>query len=127
MEVDDEGDQFYKDAKLNHKMTNTIFTEEEIELALVSNAGLFFFAGFENSSMGMAISMYYLAKNPTAQNRLYEEICDEVEKTGSEYLDYDTVQTMPFLDQVHLLKHPRRQIVILAKIRWFMNLFERFL
>lgn len=53
--------------------------------------------------MGMAITMYFLAKNPDVQERLYDEICDAVEKTGNEQFDYDTIQEMPYLEQVNQL------------------------
>lgn len=102
--IDDEGDQFYKDAKIrNDKASKTVFSEEEIELALIANAILFFFAGFDNSAMGMAITMFFLAKNPDVQARLYDEICDAVEKTGNEHFDYDTIKAMPLLEQVSKL------------------------
>jgi len=102
LEIDEDEDQFYKDAKIDHKISKTVFTEEEIESLLISNVTLFFFAGFDNTAMGMSLAMYFLAKYPDAQARLYEEVSEAVEKAGKQHLDYETVQNMPFLEQVNI-------------------------
>ena len=46
-------DQFEKDAKIEVKSSGNLFTHEEIESALISNALLLFFAGFDTSSTGL--------------------------------------------------------------------------
>ena len=46
-------DQFEKDAKIESKSSTSMFTHEEIEAALISNALLLFFAGFDTSSTGL--------------------------------------------------------------------------
>lgn len=45
-------DQFEKDAKIDAKSGPKLFTQQEIEDALISNALLLFFAGFDTSSTG---------------------------------------------------------------------------
>ena len=45
-------DQFEKDAKIEAKTGAKIFSHQEIEDALISNALLLFFAGFDTSSTG---------------------------------------------------------------------------
>lgn len=47
-------DQFEKDAKVEAKFGGKIFTHQEIEDALISNALLLFTAGFDTSSTGNA-------------------------------------------------------------------------
>ena len=53
-------DQFEKDAKLTSNPRSSdekkyVFSQQEIEDALISNALLLFFAGFEGASTGMVI------------------------------------------------------------------------
>jgi len=83
-------------------MENTSFTEEEIEVALVSNALLLFFAGFDTTSSGMSLVTYFLAKNPIVQEKLFEEVQDAISQNiGDQKLDYYVIQAMPYLDQVY--------------------------
>jgi cytochrome P450 len=48
----EEVDQFEKDAKVESKSGDKVFTQQEIEDALISNALLLFFAGFDTTSTG---------------------------------------------------------------------------
>lgn len=99
--MEDDEDQFSKDAKLNHtKVPRKVFSEEGIESVLVSNAISFFFAGFDNSAIGMSLAMYFLAKHPDVQARVYDEVSEAAEKYESEHLDYDTIQKLAYLEQV---------------------------
>lgn len=92
------------DAKLKDKIEATLFSEDEIETVLISNTFLFFVAGFDNSAMGMALVMYFLTVNPDVQERLFREIDEAVAKNDeNEYLDYHTLQTLPYLDQVMII------------------------
>ena len=97
-------DQFEADAKLSEKVPLANFTDEEIEIALISNVLLLFVAGFDTSSTGMAIVMYFLTVNPNVQEKLWEEIDEAIAKNdGNTCLDYNTVQELPYLDQVLIL------------------------
>ena len=99
-------DQFEKDAMLNGSSVNKkppAFTQSELEEAIVCNAFLLFFAGFDTTSTGMAQVVYYLAKNPNVQDQLYEELLEAAEKAGGkEKLGYNEIQTLPYLEMVVL-------------------------
>ena len=59
-----------------------------------------FHLGFETSSTAMAAMCLLLAKTPGVQDRLYEEIQAAINNNnGSPELDYNTIQTLPYLDQ----------------------------
>ena len=47
--------QFEADARLKTNSTKTMFSADEIEASLISNAFLLFFGGFEMSSTGLAL------------------------------------------------------------------------
>uniref|UniRef100_A0AAG5CVY9 Cytochrome P450 n=1 Tax=Anopheles atroparvus TaxID=41427 RepID=A0AAG5CVY9_ANOAO len=66
---------------------------------LTAQAFVFFLAGFETSSTTQSFCLYELAKNPDIQERLREEINQAVEANGGE-VTYDTVMSIPYLDQV---------------------------
>ena len=98
-----DNDQFEADAKLSEKVSLAAFSDEEIEAALISNVLLLFVAGFDTSSTGMGLVMYYLTVNPHVQDKLWEEIEEAINKNGgNERLDYNTVQELPYLDQVFI-------------------------
>jgi cytochrome P450 len=92
-----ENDQFEKDAAIKPSGTVEI-SESDMETYLVANSLLLFIAGFDTSSTIMSMCMYFMAKNPTVQEKLYEEIKEAVEKAGTQSLDYYTVQSLPYLD-----------------------------
>jgi hypothetical protein len=48
--------QFDSDAKIETSTSRKVFSPEEIESFLISNALLMFFAGFDTSSNGMAVT-----------------------------------------------------------------------
>ncbi len=46
---------------------------------------------------------YYLATNPDAQEELFREIEEAVlSNDGDQHLDYNAIQSLPYLDQVKL-------------------------
>ncbi|EZA52989.1 Cytochrome P450 6B2 [Ooceraea biroi] len=77
---------------------------------LVSQAFVFFVAGFETSSTTMSNALYELALNPKVQSRLREEIDQEYAKHGSN-LTYENIKSMPYLDKVfkETLRNIRQQ------------------
>ncbi len=93
-----EDDQFEKDAVVDSGTYK--IAADEIELLLISNAIVLFFAGFDTTSTSLAVTFGFLAKHQDIQEKLYQEINDAMEKEGSKTLDYQTVQTLPYLDQV---------------------------
>ena len=84
----------------NSSSTKGDFTKEELELVVVSNAFLLFFAGFDASSSGMSLAAFFLAKNQECQEKLYQEIKDAVDaNNGNEHLPYNVIQELPYLEQ----------------------------
>ncbi|XP_011638498.1 probable cytochrome P450 6a14 [Pogonomyrmex barbatus] len=75
---------------------------------LVSQAFLFFSAGFETSSTAMTNAFYELALNQKIQDRLREEINQSFAKYGNN-LSYENIKEMIYLDKVFketLRKYP---------------------
>ena len=69
----------------------------ELEDALVSNLLLLFVAGFDTSSNMMTACLFFLARNPEVQERLFHEVNDA---DFNERMDYNTVMGLPYLDMV---------------------------
>ncbi|KAF6202702.1 hypothetical protein GE061_003104 [Apolygus lucorum] len=67
--------------------------------SLVSNAFVFFLAGFETTASTMSYCMYELAKNQDVQEKLYEEV-DTVLKKHNGEPSYNAMHEMPFMEQV---------------------------
>ena len=74
--------------------------EEEVESVLIANSLLMFLAGFDTVSTISSIMLYYMAKNPECQQKLYEEINKAVEEKEDTHFDYQTITNMPYLDMV---------------------------
>ena len=52
----------------------------------------------------MSLISYFLTKNPDVQEQLYREVSDAIQQNGgNEQLDYNTIQSLPYLDQVTML------------------------
>ena len=73
--------------------------ESEYEDMLLGNVFLMLFAGFDTSSTVLSICCAYLAKQQDAQEKLFAEVQEAIESEGSQHLDYNTVQTLPYLDK----------------------------
>ena len=59
-----------------------------------------FIAGFDTVSTSAAIMLYFLAKNPEYQERLYKEICEAVESSETPgQLDYASIMNLMYMDQ----------------------------
>ncbi|TRY73186.1 hypothetical protein TCAL_02546 [Tigriopus californicus] len=95
-----EKDQYDQDAAIHVSRTSSI-PDDEIELFLLSNAFILFFAGFDTSSTIMSVASYFLATHEDVQEKLYDEISEAIaQNDGSDVLDYTTVQALPYLDKV---------------------------
>ncbi|XP_068971333.1 cytochrome P450 6k1-like [Bombus flavifrons] len=66
---------------------------------LVSQATIFFIAGFETSSTTISYTLHELALNPDVQKTLRAELQDALAKTDGK-ITYDMVMTLPYLDMV---------------------------
>ncbi|XP_078694320.1 cytochrome P450 3A6-like [Branchiostoma floridae x Branchiostoma belcheri] len=63
---------------------------------VVANAFLLFIAGYETTATTMAFTLYNLALNQEAQDRVREEINQVME--DRDLVDYEAVHNMPYLD-----------------------------
>ena len=75
------------------------FTEKQIELLLVSNAIMFFFAGFDTQAISLSIVIHQLVKHEEVQDKLLAEIDSVLENSNGE-VAYDTIQNMKYMDMV---------------------------
>lgn len=74
---------------------------------MAGQAYIFILAGYESSSTVMTFFMYELANNPAIQQKVYDEICDVLQKHGK--LSYDALVEMKYLESCideTLRKHP---------------------
>jgi cytochrome P450 family 6 len=74
--------------------------EDELESLLVANVIILFFSGFDTTSSALSLAIGYLAKNQDVQEKLFQEINDAIVNNGVDELDYETIQTLPYLDKV---------------------------
>ncbi|XP_011172813.1 cytochrome P450 9e2-like [Solenopsis invicta] len=80
---------------------------------IVSQAFIFFFAGFDTTSTGMCFAIHELAVNQDVQNRLREEVQHYLAEGNGE-ISYDLLSKMSYMDMViseALRKYPPAVIV----------------
>jgi cytochrome P450 len=89
--------EFEKDAALD---TTGVGFEESLdkEMLLVSNALLFFFAGFDTTSTGMSLIVHNLAKHQEIQDRVSEEI--NTVFGDSDKISFEKLQELKYMDMV---------------------------
>lgn len=89
--VDNEQQQLNNDSSSNKKCLTT----EEI----LSQAFLFFTAGYETTALSLGFISYNLAMNPAVQDKLCEEVDHFMEKYDNK-IDYEMFNEMKYLDMV---------------------------
>ena len=67
---------------------------------IIAQCFLFFFAGFEASSLLLMFIAYELVANPEIQQKLYDEIAEVNEQLQGKRITYDILQKMKYLEQV---------------------------
>ncbi|KAF5285366.1 hypothetical protein FQR65_LT13256 [Abscondita terminalis] len=67
---------------------------------LYAQAGMFFLAGYETSSSALTFCTYELAINPDVQEKLRSEIDEAFSETESNFINYDKLLGMDYLDKV---------------------------
>jgi len=72
---------------------------EETELILIANSLVMFLAGFDTVSSSASIMLYFLAKNPECQEKLYQEVKDAIELNGNDNFDYNTIMNMQYMEK----------------------------
>ena len=77
----------------------------------------FEFPNFElstESTVGMSLVSYFLAKNPDVQEQVFLEVTDAIQQNGgNEHLDYNAIQSLPYLDQVIMFTSYLTLIIVL--------------
>merc|ERR1711970_1334324 len=64
--------------ELDKDKESDVHKDFDMEIALISNAIIFFFAGFETSSTGLAVSVFQFVTNPSIQEKARQEIEDVI-------------------------------------------------
>jgi len=72
---------------------------EEMEKIIIANSLIMFLAGFDTVSNASSLMIYFLAKHQDCQERLYQEIQEAIESTGSTNFDYATIMNMPYMEK----------------------------
>ena len=65
---------------------------------LISQAVIFFVAGYDTTANTIANACYLLATHPDVQDKCYQEISDKCPDRSN--IDYDTLHNLPYLDMV---------------------------
>ena len=77
------------------------FSAAEIEDIVISNALVLFFAGNDTTAAAITSILYFMAMNPEAQEKLYQEISDCVdENEGNLELSHEQLFSMKYMGQV---------------------------
>ena len=92
--------QIQEELEVAKPMKVSSIPKDKVEVMLISNLIMLFFAGMDTSSALLAVLMYCLAKNPEVQEKLFDEINDALASSDDGVLDYNTVQTLPYMDMV---------------------------
>ena len=89
-------DQYDQDMKLEHVSKIKEFDEKTI----VSTAMVVMAAGYDTTALTLAFAAFELAKQPEIQTRLQAEIDEAFACSNGKMPDYNTIQSLPYLDQV---------------------------
>ena len=92
--------QIEQELEVAQPMKASALPKEKVEVMLISNLIMLFFAGMDTSSALLAALMYCMAKNPEVQEKLHDEINDALAQSVDGELDYNTIQTLPYMDMV---------------------------
>lgn len=80
-------------------MPRNCFFIELTDSLLAAQLFVFFIAGFETSSTTMSNALYELALNHEIQDKLRDEIKQELARTGG-VMQYEGIKDMKYLDMV---------------------------
>lgn len=81
-----------------HVIPMTFCLEIEGDVLLAQSA-IFFVAGLETSAITIALALDHLARNPSMQKKLRDEIQEKITENGGE-LNYEAFKEMKYLQQV---------------------------
>ncbi|XP_033751858.1 cytochrome P450 3A11-like isoform X2 [Pecten maximus] len=87
-----------QDDNISLKTPSTSWSRKGITFdEILGNAEVFFFAGYETTTITLSMATYYLALYPEYQDKLRQELTD---KLGSKDLTYDNVREVEYLEMV---------------------------
>eukprot|EP00092_Neocalanus_flemingeri_P027017 GFUD01029298.1.p1 GENE.GFUD01029298.1~~GFUD01029298.1.p1 ORF type:complete len:533 (-),score=113.68 GFUD01029298.1:42-1544(-) len=89
-------DQYEKDMQIDHVSG----IKEIDEKTIVSTAMVFMAAGYDTTAMTLAFAAHELTKKPQIQKKLQQEIDEAYLEADGGTPDYNTIQNLPYLDQV---------------------------
>nr|QZP43538.1 cytochrome P450 monooxygenase CYP9A199 [Ephestia elutella] len=84
-----------EESSVGKKRINRVWSDND----LISQAVLFFVAGFETVSSVMSFGLHELTVNPEIQEKLVQEIKENEIKNGGKF-DYNSIQNMTYMDMV---------------------------
>ena len=70
------------------------------ELAIVTNLMALLVVGYDTTGMTLSYLAYAMSKHPEIQEKLQEEIDQAFDDAGDKFPDYNTVQSLPYLDML---------------------------
>ncbi|EDS34502.1 cytochrome P450 9b2 [Culex quinquefasciatus] len=91
-----EGFATVEESQVGLRNHDRVWTDDE----LAAQAFIFFFAGFETVSITLSLFSYELTKNADIQAKLYQEILATEQQLNGQPLNYETLQSMKYLDMV---------------------------
>ena len=92
---DIEEDQYEKDMKLNYvRKSKEMFDEDTV----VATAMVMLMGGYDTTSLTLSFMAYYLSQNLEIQEKLQEEIDQAFEDNDEKMPEYNTIQSLPYMD-----------------------------
>ena len=96
VEEEEDQDQYEKDMKLKMDKKTKPITED----TLAANAMVLLIAGYDTTATTLSYLSYALAKNPSVQEKLQEEVDQAFSESEGAFPDYSSIQALPYLDMV---------------------------
>merc|ERR1719273_2485395 len=92
---EEDEDQYHRDMKFSHKKQKSLD-----DMSIVSNLLLLLVVGYDTTGMTLSYLAYAMAKHPDIQEKLQEEIDQAFDDAGDKFPDYNTIQSLPYLDMI---------------------------
>ena len=81
--------------KLFHKRSKTLEYDD-----IISNLLIVLVVGYDTTGLTLSYLAYAMSKNPGIQEKLQQEIDQAYDESDDDFLDYNTIQHLPYLDMV---------------------------
>ena len=93
---EDAEDQYENDMKFSHTQKK----KKLDEMVIVATALTLLVAGYDTTSILLSFLAYEMSKNQEIQEKLQEEVDQAFEDSNGEFPDYNTIQSLPYIDMV---------------------------